>query len=102
LWADAKGFHFFETSAQNGDGITEAFQCVFENVMLALENGGKRQPIKTQLGYSKEQAEAIQRLKTAKDNYDRLGLQPGATKYDTTIINEIILLKINNFYRLCV
>ena len=25
LWADAHGFHYFETSAQSGDGITEMF-----------------------------------------------------------------------------
>ena len=26
LWADAKGFHYYETSAQTGDGINEMFQ----------------------------------------------------------------------------
>ena len=26
LWADAKGYYYFETSAQTGDGINEMFQ----------------------------------------------------------------------------
>lgn len=29
MWADSKGFHFFETSAFNGDGIQEMFQVKF-------------------------------------------------------------------------
>lgn len=50
---------------------------------MMVENGGN--PVKldttTTLGYTKEQADAIQRLKSAKDNYDRLGLQAGASRY---------------------
>lgn len=82
LWADSKGFRYFETSAQNGNGIFEMFEELFDGVVTTAENGGKPQPITTQLGYTKEQAEAIQRLKTAKDNYERLGLTLGCTKDD--------------------
>ena len=53
---------------------------LFSAVVTALENGGKPVQVTTTLGYTKEQAEAIQRLMSAKDNYDRLGLQPGATR----------------------
>ena len=56
------------------------YQTLFEHVVTAVENGGKKQPVVTQLGYTKEQVDAIQRLKTAGDNYERLGLQPGASK----------------------
>lgn len=80
LWAESKGYHYFETSAQTGEGVTEMFQVLFEGVLNTLENGGKRQPVTVQLGYTKEQAEAIQRLKNSKDNFDRLGLRPGASK----------------------
>lgn len=82
IWADAKGFHHFETSAQTGDGVTEMFQNMFDGVVTAAENGGKRQPIRMQLGYTKEQVDAIQRLKCAKDDCDRLGLSHGASKDD--------------------
>lgn len=28
LWADSKGFQYFETSAQTGDGVNEMFQVM--------------------------------------------------------------------------
>lgn len=80
LWADSKGFYYFETSAQTGEAVNEMFQTLFEEVIKAVENGGKKVPVVTQLGYTKEQVEAIQRLKNAKDNYERLGIYQGATK----------------------
>ncbi|XP_074656441.1 dnaJ homolog subfamily C member 27-like [Tubulanus polymorphus] len=79
-WAESRGFHYYETSAQNGDGVQEMFQVLFEGVVKAIDNGGKRIPVNTQLGYTKEQVDAIQRLKNSKDNYERLGLFPGASK----------------------
>ncbi|XP_055871557.1 dnaJ homolog subfamily C member 27-like [Biomphalaria glabrata] len=82
LWADSHGFHFFETSALTGEGVNELFQVLFEGVVRTCENGGKREPIAIQLGYTKEQIEAIQRLKNAKNDYERLGLYPGASKDD--------------------
>ncbi|XP_059154937.1 dnaJ homolog subfamily C member 27-like [Physella acuta] len=82
LWADARGFHFFETSALTGEGISNLFQVLFEGVVRTCENGGRREPTTTQLGYTKEQIEAIQRLKNAKNDYERLGLIQGATKDD--------------------
>ena len=54
---------------------------MFEHVITAVDNGGRKLPAVTQLGYTKEQADAIQRLKSAKDNYERLGLTQYATKY---------------------
>lgn len=60
--------------------LIPSLQTMFESVLEAVENGGKRQPITVQLGYTREQAEAIQKLKAARDNYERLGLGPGASK----------------------
>lgn len=56
------------------------FQALFEGVVSTVENGGKKAPFTTQLGYTKEQIEVIQRLKSAKSDYERLGLAPGASK----------------------
>jgi DnaJ homolog subfamily C member 27 len=56
-----------------------AHQALFDGVVTAVENGGRRQPTATQLSYTREQAEAIQRLKNARDDYQRLGLQQTAT-----------------------
>ncbi|XP_060589581.1 dnaJ homolog subfamily C member 27-like [Ruditapes philippinarum] len=80
IWADSKGFLYFETSAQTGEGVNEMFQALFEGVVTAVENGGKKAPFQTQLGYTKDQIEAIQRLKNAKGDYERLGLTSGASK----------------------
>lgn len=82
LWADSKGYHYFETSAQSGHGVTEMFDKLFQGLVTAFENGGKAQRISTTLGYTKEQVNVIHRLKNCADNYERLGLRPGATKED--------------------
>jgi len=78
LWADSQGFKFFETSAQTGEGVQEVFQALFEGVVSTIENGGRIQSV--QLGYTKDQVDAIFLLKNAKDNYERLGLTSSATK----------------------
>ncbi|XP_063407952.1 dnaJ homolog subfamily C member 27-like [Mytilus trossulus] len=80
IWADTRGYHYFETSAQTGEGVTEMFQNLFEGVVSAVENGGKKAPFMTQLGYSKDQVEAIQKLKAARSDYERLGVNIGASK----------------------
>ncbi len=82
LWADSKHFLYFETSAHSGENVTEMFQALFEGVVQLIDNGGKRPPITTQIGYTKDQIEAIQRLKNAKTDYERLGLVVGASKDD--------------------
>eukprot|EP00057_Strongylocentrotus_purpuratus_P033031 XP_789860.1 PREDICTED: dnaJ homolog subfamily C member 27 [Strongylocentrotus purpuratus] len=80
LWADSKGFRYFETSALTGDGVTDMFTALYQGLLTAFENGGRAERIATTLGYTKEQVEAIQRLKTSKNNYERLGLPHNASK----------------------
>lgn len=82
VWADVHGFHYFETSAQTGEGVGEMFQVLFDGVVTTVDNGGKKVPFTTQLGYTKEQIEVIQRLKNSKSDFERLGLAPSATKDD--------------------
>ena len=81
LWADSRGFQYFELSASNGDGVQEMFQSLFDGVLTAIENGGRRRPMTTQLGYTKEQVDAIHRLKNATQNHEKLGLSYSASKY---------------------
>ena len=66
------------------------FQTLFEEVIKTIENGGKAARVTTTVGYSKEQAEAIQRLVNAKDNYERLGLHYGASRYELNMISTVI------------
>ena len=59
-------------------------KALLENIVLAVDNGGRRLPVTAELGYTREQAEAIQKLKHAKDDYQRLGLHYDASRYDIT------------------
>ncbi|PWA13797.1 hypothetical protein CCH79_00016910, partial [Gambusia affinis] len=73
LWAESRGFHYFETSAQSGEGINEMFQAFFSSITDMCENGGKR-PV------SEEQADTVRRIRNSKDSWDMLGVKPGATR----------------------
>jgi len=53
---------------------------LFDSVVTAARNGGRRAPIATQLGYTKEQVDTIQRLKHGKTDYEKMGLYHGANK----------------------
>ncbi|RNA26480.1 dnaJ -like protein [Brachionus plicatilis] len=78
IWALSKGFHYFETSASSGAGINEMFETLLTEIVSTFENGGKIKQTNTIL--SKDQIEAIQRLKNSKDNFERLGLKMGCSK----------------------
>ncbi|XP_071804524.1 dnaJ homolog subfamily C member 27-like [Asterias amurensis] len=82
LWADEHGFHYFETSALTGEGVADAFKELFNGLVTAYENGGRAVRIQTTLGYTKDQVETIQRLKNSNNDYERLGIRPGASKDD--------------------
>lgn len=83
MWAIMKGFHYFETSASSGAGISEMFETLLGDIVTSCENGGK--PVGcigngSTMTLNKEQLEAIHRLKNSKDNYERLGLKFGCSR----------------------
>ncbi|KAM6324060.1 dnaJ homolog subfamily C member 27 [Aegotheles albertisi] len=80
LWAESRGFLYFETSAQTGEGINEMFQTFYSAIIDLCDNGGKRPPSSTGVGFTKEQADAIRRIRNSKDSWDMLGVKPGATR----------------------
>jgi len=57
--------------------VCYAIQALFEGVVSAAEIGGKRVPIVTQRGYTREQFDAIQRLKNAKSDSKDSDLETG-------------------------
>ena len=71
-------------------------KALFDNILVTIENGGRRLPVTAQLSYTREQAEAIQRLKHAKDDYQRLGLPYDATRCVVVNVNNN-----NNNNKLC-
>ncbi|NWT63242.1 DJC27 protein, partial [Erythrocercus mccallii] len=53
----------------------------FYSAILELcENGGKRPAGASGLGFTREQAEAIRRIRSSRDSWDMLGLKPGASR----------------------
>ena len=44
------------------------------------ENGGNVPVVNTNVGFTKDQAEAILRIKNGRDNYEKLGVHYSATK----------------------
>ncbi|NXD46457.1 DJC27 protein, partial [Copsychus sechellarum] len=94
LWAESRGFLYWETSAQSGEGIQEMFQAFHAALLELCENGGKRPPggagfgsgagAGAGAGFSREQADAIRRIRASKDSWDTLGIKPGASREEVT------------------
>ncbi|XP_053879749.1 dnaJ homolog subfamily C member 27 [Malaclemys terrapin pileata] len=80
LWAESRGFLYFETSAQTGEGINEMFQTFYSAIVDLCDNGGKRPTSSMSVGFTKEQADTIRRIRNSKDCWDMLGVKPGATR----------------------
>lgn len=80
MWAMMKGYQYFETSASSGAGVNEMFEALFAEIVAIFENGGNKVNSSANIVLNKEQIDAIQRLKSSKDNYERLGLRIGCTK----------------------
>ncbi|XP_060129161.1 dnaJ homolog subfamily C member 27 isoform X2 [Zootoca vivipara] len=80
LWAESRGFLYFETSAQTGEGINEMFQTFYSAIVDLCDNGGKRPMVSMSVSFTKEQADTIRRIRSSKDSWDMLGVKPGATR----------------------
>ncbi|XP_037989768.1 dnaJ homolog subfamily C member 27 isoform X2 [Motacilla alba alba] len=84
LWAESRGFLYWETSAQSGEGIQEMFQNFYSAIVELCENGGKRPAGGSGASFTREQADAIRRIRSSKDSWDTLGLKPGASREEVT------------------
>ncbi|XP_068034365.1 dnaJ homolog subfamily C member 27, partial [Anomalospiza imberbis] len=84
LWAESRGFLYWETSAQSGEGIQEMFQNFYSAIVDLCENGGMRPPGGSGVSFTREQADAIRRIRGSKDSWDVLGLKPGASREEVT------------------
>ncbi|CAF0893728.1 unnamed protein product [Adineta steineri] len=83
MWANIRGYQYFETSAATGTGVQEMFDSLFSSLIDTNENGGVP-PVNnlSNLNFTIEQVEAISRLRNNKDNFERLGLRHNCTKED--------------------
>lgn len=55
-------------------------QAFFSSITDMCENGGKRPSPEVSIGFTKEQADTIRRIRNSKDSWDMLGVKPGATR----------------------
>jgi DnaJ family protein C protein 27 len=79
LWAESKGFDYFETSAQTGDNVQEMFESLFKTVVERVESGETGRKL-SNATFTGQQADAIRQLLNSTDNCERLGVPRHATK----------------------
>lgn len=80
LWAESKGFPYFETSAQSGQNVEEMFETLIQKVAEVVANGGKLGGQKLELAYTPEQAALVSRIRSCQDNYQILSLTRNASR----------------------
>ena len=82
LWAETKGFHYFETSAQSGEKVHDMFECLTQTVVSVLTKGGKPGAASMERGYSIEQASLVTRIRACPENYEMLGVSRVSSRYE--------------------
>ena len=80
LWAETKGYHYFETSAQSGDSVYDMFERLIHSVVKVITNGAKAGSISLELGYTPEQAALVTRVRACHDNYQILGVSKASSR----------------------
>jgi DnaJ family protein C protein 27 len=84
LWAETKGFHYFETSAQSNSNIQEAFETLVQSIVNMMTSkephpGGGR--ARLELGYTPEQAALVSRIRSCHSNYEILNVSRHCSRY---------------------
>lgn len=64
-------------------------QAFFSSITDMCENGGKRPNPEVSIGFTKEQADTIRRIRSSKDSWDMLGVKPGSTRYERVFFSPI-------------
>ena len=80
-FAEKKGFLYFELSAYSGKGINEMFSGLFADVVKSVRFG-KTKLGSVNLGYTRDQADIVVRIKNSKTDYDILGVSRNSSKDD--------------------
>jgi GTPase SAR1 family protein len=68
VWAEENGFKFVKTSAKTGEGVEDIFRMICSAALME-----KRGPI-FHSNCTREQLEAVQKIRSATNDYDVLGL----------------------------
>ncbi|XP_064480467.1 dnaJ homolog subfamily C member 27-like [Ornithodoros turicata] len=81
-WVEMHKFSHFVVSAQTGEGITEMFQNLIMQVLDVHNNGRHPVALWSSCNYSKEELQAVHQVRWSKTEYEKLGIEPGATRED--------------------
>jgi len=73
IWAQSRGYKFIESSAATAQGVSEIFELV-----CSAAQKEKRGP--AEKDFTDDQIDAVKKIRAARDNFQRLGLNPGATR----------------------
>lgn len=82
MWAEAKGFPYFETSALTGENVQEMFDVLFHHTVEAAVTGHQPRLATTlpDLPYTPEQVALVSRIRLCKDSHQILGLNNTCSK----------------------
>lgn len=80
LWAETKGFLYFETSAQSGENVQEMFELLIQRVTEVAVGGAKPGKSALDLAYTPEQAALVSKVRGCQDNYQILGLAKSCSR----------------------
>lgn len=70
----------FQKGGKLSANSTLCFQTFYSAIVDLCDNGGKRPTSSMSIGFTKEQADTIRRIRNSKDSWDMLGVKPGATR----------------------
>lgn len=71
-WAESRGFHYYETSAESGDGVTSMFETTFGYMLASSTGRGVDHPPTPD--YSQKHIDAIGRVQKSTSDRQLLGL----------------------------
>lgn len=80
LWAEARGFLYFETSAQIGTNVVEMFQALFA-ATVAMVTKGEKPGVCAGSKYTSEQLSLVQRIQNCQDSCEILGVSKTCSRY---------------------
>lgn len=80
LWAETKGFHYFETSAQSGEKVHDMFESLINTVVSVVTKGRKPGVSDVDKGYTLEQASLVTRIRSCHNDYQMLGVSKTSSR----------------------
>jgi DnaJ family protein C protein 27 len=82
IWAETKGFLYFETSALTGKNVVEMFHALFAAVVATVLKGRKPARMNFDLKYTPEQVALVTRIRCCGGSHEILSLPKDCSRED--------------------